>query len=758
MILFSPIGTADPITALGDGPMLHIVRHYRPIVVVLFLSAEIAAFENADRRYSAAITRLAPETDVRIVTYTNPSVHRFDLFVPVFRNHLVELSAEFPDRTILLNTSSGTPAMQAALVAINVFGIPRTTAVQVSTPARALSKPGDRESPDAYDLELMWDANDDNQPGAPNRCFEATSAALGALLERANLKQLIVSYDYSAAVTIAADSRLPDQVSNLIRGAMHRSRLEHLVAPKFFKDTAFTYDPANKVAEYISALALLAKREQWAEFARSATPAITIVLRAAVAKHLPEDRYLDDMGRVDRRKLEREPEIRCALKHPPKSPNAEWYLYTKDWLALLRQFAPDRVGALEVLGRFESRVRNTAAHEIVSISEDRITKDGGLLPEQLLKILARETGADLTLYDRLNDEIIRQIDMAPLGEQVRKMVQLYVSDSVSRISFADGRVIVWSEELGESQYPIETLDGITLFGRPTMTTPFIVEMLKRERDIQLFTTDGHYQGRISTPDVSYAPRLRQQVHRTDDPAFCLSLSKRIVSRKILNQQALIRAHTSGQDVAESIRTMKHSLAWVDRSGSLAELNGFEGNAAKAYFTALGHLVPQEFAFQGRSTRPPLDAFNSMVSLGYSLLYKNIIGAIERHILNAYIGFLHQDSRGHATLASDLMEVWRAPIIDDTVLRLIADGVVDTRAFSKNSDTGAVFATREATRSIARAFGNRIARTATYIKGDPHRYTFQYALDLQLQSLVRVIEAGHPARLVDIDITSEPSGA
>lgn len=99
------------------------------------------------------------------------------------------------------------------------------------------------------------------------------------------------------------------------------------------------------------------------------------------------------------------------------------------------------------------------------------------------------------------------------------MVQLYVSDSVSRISFADGRVIVWSEELGESQYPIETLDGITLFGRPTMTTPFIVEMLKRERDIQLFTTDGHYQGRISTPDVSYAPRLRQQVHRTDDPAF-----------------------------------------------------------------------------------------------------------------------------------------------------------------------------------------------------------------------------------------------
>lgn len=44
------------------------------------------------------------------------------------------------------------------------------------------------------------------------------------------------------------------------------------------------------------------------------------------------------------------------------------------------------------------------------------------------------------------------------------MVQLYVSDSVSRISFADGRVIVWSEELGESQYPIETLDASRCLG------------------------------------------------------------------------------------------------------------------------------------------------------------------------------------------------------------------------------------------------------------------------------------------------------
>ncbi|WIY16319.1 hypothetical protein QRF08_14855 [Mycobacterium tuberculosis] len=113
--------------------------------------------------------------------------------MPVFRNHLVGLSAEFPDRTILLNTSSGTPAMQAALVAIPVFDILRTAAVQVGTLARVLIKRGGLVSPDAYDLELVCDANDDNPRGAPNRCFQASTASLGALLVRVQMRLLIAS-------------------------------------------------------------------------------------------------------------------------------------------------------------------------------------------------------------------------------------------------------------------------------------------------------------------------------------------------------------------------------------------------------------------------------------------------------------------------------------------------------------------------------------------------------------------------------------
>ena len=36
-VLFSPIGTTDPIRDCYDGGCLHIVRHYRPQKVVLYL-------------------------------------------------------------------------------------------------------------------------------------------------------------------------------------------------------------------------------------------------------------------------------------------------------------------------------------------------------------------------------------------------------------------------------------------------------------------------------------------------------------------------------------------------------------------------------------------------------------------------------------------------------------------------------------------------------------------------------------------------
>ena len=49
-VLFTCVGTSDPVREMRDGSMLHIMRHYRPEKVYIFLSKEMEDFEKADRR------------------------------------------------------------------------------------------------------------------------------------------------------------------------------------------------------------------------------------------------------------------------------------------------------------------------------------------------------------------------------------------------------------------------------------------------------------------------------------------------------------------------------------------------------------------------------------------------------------------------------------------------------------------------------------------------------------------------------------
>lgn len=103
------------------------------------------------------------------------------------------------------------------------------------------------------------------------------------------------------------------------------------------------------------------------------------------------------------------------------------------------------------------------------------------------------------------------------------------------------------------------------------------------------------------------------------------------------------------------------------SKGIEQLMGYEGTAARLYFGQLGELINPVFFFTGRTRRPPTDPFNSMISLGYSIILNELYGKIEGKGLNPYFGIMHKDREKHPTLASDLMEEWRAVLIDSTAL-------------------------------------------------------------------------------------------
>lgn len=174
----------------------------------------------------------------------------------------------------------------------------------------------------------------------------------------------------------------------------------------------------------------------------------------------------------------------------------------------------------------------------------------------------------------------------------------------------------------------------------------------------------------------------------------LHLVGNLIEAKLLNQAALLRyaakyrkevdpaLHHELRLLSDEIRDHVPELhTWWQlavRDGALieevrGELFSIEGRAAQRYWAGMAHLLPPHLAWPGRIGRGAADPFNSALNYGYGILYAQIERAITLAGLDPYAGFLHADRPGKPSLVMDLIEPFRAPIVDRTLLGLVNRG-------------------------------------------------------------------------------------
>lgn len=97
--------------------------------------------------------------------------------------------------------------------------------------------------------------------------------------------------------------------------------------------------------------------------------------------------------------------------------------------------------------------------------------------------------------------------------------------------------------------------------------------------------------------------------------------------------------------------------------------GLEGQAARIYWEAIGQIVPASYGWPGRTGRHATDPLNCLLNYGYGILYGEVQCALTIAGLEPYAGLLHTDRPGKPSLTLDLIEEFRAPIVDRTVVGL-----------------------------------------------------------------------------------------
>ena len=318
------------------------------------------------------------------------------------------------------------------------------------------------------------------------------------------------------------------------------------------------------------------------------------------------------------------------------------------------------------------------------------------------------------------------------------MSTIYIDEQGAVLHHRGDEIQVEKDHVVLAKLPLAQIDRIVLAGAVQLTTQTIDLLLKHFIPVSFMTIYGDYRGQLTPPTHKNVGLRLLQYDRYRDDGFRLKQAKAIISAKIRNCQELVQKHHRSHAELElhfELDGLDVALGSVPSSREIECLMGYEGTAARHYFHAFGKMVRKEFVFERRSKRPPKDPVNALLSLGYTLLFHEMVTAIEAIGLDPYLGFLHEVDYGRASLAVDLCEEFRY-LIDSLVLAMINRGELNHYDFKKGDD-GGYFLVDNGRKTFYAAYEHKVRTEISYLNGDSMSY--RRIFFRQAESLAQVVK-------------------
>ena len=169
----------------------------------------------------------------------------------------------------------------------------------------------------------------------------------------------------------------------------------------------------------------------------------------------------------------------------------------------------------------------------------------------------------------------------------------------------------------------------------------------------------------------------------------LEFSKAVVLGKIRNQERLLRyfgkylkkeaekKFEKIDEIASQLRNLWEKVPDIDGASvneARGTLMGTEGTAGRIYWEGVKEIIGHKVEFFGREHRGATDEVNSLLNYGYGILYSQVWGAVINAGLEPFAGFLHVERPGKPSLVLDMVEEFRQPVVDRTVIAFVNLGI------------------------------------------------------------------------------------
>lgn len=253
-------------------------------------------------------------------------------------------------------------------------------------------------------------------------------------------------------------------------------------------------------------------------------------------------------------------------------------------------------------------------------------------------------------------------------------MNLYVTEQGTSIRKQGNHLRLLKNDDCIGDYLITDISSLNVMGAASISSDALTALDSVGASISFLDRGGRFKGKfLSHASKNVHLRLAQyDAFRDEHDSF--EIARDFVITKLQHGIALLDAcdrNPHNPFRFENRGMMQKSFqAALDCAGPDKNvLRGIEGNGARIYFSCFAKCLMGDVAFPGRKYHPCTDPVNSLLSLGYAFTAKRVEALLESYGFDPAIGFLHEPEYGRASLALDILEEFRHPLVDRLVLKI-----------------------------------------------------------------------------------------
>lgn len=314
------------------------------------------------------------------------------------------------------------------------------------------------------------------------------------------------------------------------------------------------------------------------------------------------------------------------------------------------------------------------------------------------------------------------------------LTTLYVFEQGSKLSIQGQRFMVSKNDVVLLSVPCLKIETIVILGSVYVTSEVNNHCMYNKLPIIFLSINGNFKGRVVSDNLDNAKNMKKQMFFGINHEKSLEMAKKFITGKISNYSTMVKKlYPQAKD---ELYRFDAYIRRVNLSTNQDELRGYEGGAAKEYFEILKDEFRDSIDFYGRQKRPPKDMMNAMLSFGYTILFANIVSIIIINNLNPYLGIFHKDKDGHATLASDMIEEFRAFGVDIVVIEAFRKEMFTVKDFTLEKN-GACNMTIEAKKRFIGLLEQNFNKEFLH-KQTGYKVSLRRLIDLQVKNVRHTI--------------------